>query len=29
MRNVVQFNNEKVQFGRDKIRAWLQENNVI
>jgi leucyl-tRNA synthetase len=24
-----QFNNEKVQFGRDKIRAWLQENNVL
>ena len=20
-----QFNNEKVQFGRDKIRAWLQK----
>lgn len=24
-----QFNNEKVQFGRDKIRAWLQENNHL
>ncbi|MFQ5476285.1 MAG: leucine--tRNA ligase [Nitrosopumilus sp.] len=24
-----QFNNEKVQFGRDKIRAWLQENNFL
>ncbi|QUC64160.1 leucine--tRNA ligase [Nitrosopumilus sp. K4] len=24
-----QFNNEKVQFGRDKIRAWLQENNYL
>ena len=24
-----QFNNEKVQFGRDKIRAWLQENNTL
>ncbi|MCV0367369.1 MAG: leucine--tRNA ligase [Nitrosopumilus sp.] len=23
------FNNEKVQFGRDKIRAWLQENNHL
>ena len=24
-----QFKNEKVQFGRDKIRAWLQENNTL
>ncbi len=24
-----QFNNEKVQFGRDKIRAWLQENGHL
>ena len=24
-----QFSNEKVQFGRDKIRAWLQENNFL
>ena len=24
-----QFNNEKVQFGRDKVRAWLQENNHL
>ena len=24
-----QFNGEKVQFGRDKIRAWLQENNHL
>ena len=24
-----EFNNEKVQFGRDKIRAWLQENNTL
>ncbi|AFS82172.1 leucine--tRNA ligase [Candidatus Nitrosopumilus sediminis] len=24
-----QFNNEKVQFGRDKIRAWLQENKTL
>ncbi|MBT8243367.1 MAG: leucine--tRNA ligase, partial [Nitrosopumilus sp.] len=24
-----QFDNEKVQFGRDKIRAWLQENNTL
>jgi len=24
-----QFNNEKVQFGRDKVRAWLQENNYL
>ena len=24
-----QFNNEKVQFGRDKIRAWLEENNHL
>jgi leucyl-tRNA synthetase len=24
-----QFNNEKVQFGRDKIRAWLEENNTL
>ena len=23
------FNGEKVQFGRDKIRAWLQENNIL
>ncbi len=23
------FNNEKVQFGRDKIRAWLQESNTL
>ena len=23
------FNNEKVQFGRDKVRAWLQENNHL
>ncbi|MDH3765932.1 MAG: class I tRNA ligase family protein, partial [Nitrosopumilus sp.] len=23
------FNNEKVQFGRDKIRAWLEENNHL
>ena len=25
----LQFNGEKVQFGRDKIRAWLQENNHL
>ena len=24
-----QFNNEKVQYGRDKVRAWLQENNHL
>ena len=24
-----QFNNEKVQFGRDKVREWLQENNHL
>ena len=24
-----QFNNEKVQFGRDKVRVWLQENNYL
>jgi len=24
-----QFENEKVQFGRDKIRAWLQENGTL
>ena len=24
-----EFNNEKVQFGRDKVRAWLQENNHL
>ncbi len=24
-----EFNNEKVQFGRDKIRVWLQENNTL
>ena len=24
-----QFNNEKVKFGRDKVRAWLQENNHL
>jgi len=24
-----QFNNEKVQYGRDKVRAWLQENNYL
>jgi len=24
-----QFNNQKVQFGRDKVRAWLQENNHL
>ncbi|AFS80249.1 leucyl-tRNA synthetase [Candidatus Nitrosopumilus koreensis AR1] len=24
-----QFDGEKVQFGRDKIRAWLQENNFL
>ncbi|HEY5736340.1 MAG TPA: leucine--tRNA ligase [Nitrosopumilus sp.] len=24
-----QFNNEKVQFGRDKIRAWLQKNGHL
>ncbi len=24
-----QFSNEKVQFGRDKIRAWLQENGFL
>ena len=24
-----QFNNEKVQFGRDKIRQWLEENNHL
>ncbi|AJM93231.1 leucine--tRNA ligase [Nitrosopumilus piranensis] len=24
-----QFENEKVQFGRDKIRVWLQENNFL
>jgi leucyl-tRNA synthetase len=24
-----QFENEKVQFGRDKIRAWLQENDHL
>jgi len=23
------FNNEKVQFGRDKVREWLQENNHL
>ena len=23
------FNNERVQFGRDKVRAWLQENNHL
>jgi len=23
------FNNEKVQFGRDKVRAWLAENNHL
>ena len=23
------FNNEKVQYGRDKVRAWLQENNHL
>ena len=23
------FNNEKVQFGRDKVREWLQENNYL
>lgn len=23
------FNNEKVQFGRDKVRAWLEENNHL
>lgn len=23
------FNNEKVQFGRDKVRAWLQENKHL
>ncbi len=23
------FNNEKVQFGRDKVMAWLQENNHL
>ncbi|MEX0862197.1 leucine--tRNA ligase [Nitrosopumilus sp.] len=23
------FNNEKVQFGRDKVRAWLEENNYL
>jgi len=23
------FNNEKVQFGRDKVRTWLQENNHL
>ncbi|TFH03070.1 MAG: leucine--tRNA ligase, partial [Nitrosopumilus sp.] len=23
------FNNEKVQFGREKIRAWLEENNHL
>lgn len=25
----LQFNGEKVQFGRDKIRDWLQENNRL
>ena len=25
----LQFNNEKVQYGRDKIRTWLQENNTL
>ena len=25
----LQFNGEKVQFGRDKIRSWLQENNHL
>ena len=25
----LQFDGEKVQFGRDKIRAWLQENNHL
>ncbi len=24
-----QFNNEKVQFGRDKVRAWLEENSIL
>ena len=24
-----QFNNEKVQYGRDKVRVWLQENNYL
>ena len=24
-----EFNNEKVQFGRDKVRVWLQENNHL
>ncbi len=24
-----EFNNEKVQFGRDKVRTWLQENNYL
>lgn len=24
-----QFNSEKVEFGRDKVRAWLQENNHL
>lgn len=24
-----EFNNEKVQFGRDKVRAWLQENRHL
>jgi len=24
-----QFNNQKVQFGREKVRAWLQENNHL
>ncbi|MCV0401229.1 MAG: leucine--tRNA ligase [Nitrosopumilus sp.] len=24
-----QFNNEKVQFGRDKVRVWLQENKHL
>ena len=24
-----QFNNEKVQFGRDKIRAWLEEESIL
>lgn len=24
-----QFNNEKVQFGRDKVRTWLEEKNIL